>query len=31
MAGILAAFRDLDSTVEAIEDLKRQKFGDVDV
>ena len=31
MAGVLAAFRDLDATVEAIEDLKRQKFGDVDV
>jgi hypothetical protein len=31
MAGILAAFRDLDSTVHAIEDLKRQNFGDVDV
>lgn len=31
MAGILGAFRDLDSTVHAIEDLKRQNLGDIDV
>ena len=31
MAGILAAYRELDSTVHAIEELKRQNFRDVDV
>ena len=31
MAGILAVYRDLDSTVHAIEDLKRQNLGDMDV
>ncbi|HEY0972371.1 MAG TPA: DUF3341 domain-containing protein [Gemmatimonadales bacterium] len=31
MAGILGAFRDLDATVHAIEDLKRQNFRDIDV
>ena len=31
MAGILGAFRELDSAVHAIEDLKRQNFGDIDV
>lgn len=31
MAGIVAAFRDLDATVAAIEDLKRQNFREVDV
>jgi len=29
--GILAAFRELDATVEAIEDLKRQKITDITV
>ena len=31
MAGILAAYRELDSTVHAIEELKRQNFRDIDV
>jgi hypothetical protein len=31
MAGILAAYRELDSTVHAIEELKRQNFRDFDV
>lgn len=31
MAGILAVYRDLDSAVHAIEDLKRQNLGDMDV
>jgi hypothetical protein len=29
--GIVAAFRELDATVDAIEDLKRQKIGDITV
>ena len=31
MAGILAAYHELDSTVHAIEELKRQNFRDIDV
>jgi hypothetical protein len=31
MAGIMAAFQELDSTVHAIEELKRQNFRDMDV
>jgi hypothetical protein len=31
MAGILASYRELDSTVHAIEELKRQNFRDIDV
>ncbi len=31
MAGIAAAYRELDSTVHAIEELKRQNFRDFDV
>lgn len=31
MAGVLALYEELDSTVAAIEDLKRQNYGDVEV
>lgn len=31
MAGILGVYRNLDSLVSSIEELKRQKFGDLDV
>jgi hypothetical protein len=31
MAGVLASYRELDSTVHAIEELKRQNFRDIDV
>lgn len=31
MAGILASYRELDSTVHAIEELKKQNFRDIDV
>jgi hypothetical protein len=29
MQGVLGAFRELDSTIEAIEDLKKERFGDI--
>ena len=29
--GIIAAFRELDATVDAIEDLKKQKISDIKV
>jgi len=31
MQGVLGAFAELDSTVEAIEDLKKERFGDITV
>jgi hypothetical protein len=31
MPGVLGAFREIDSTIEAIEDLKKERFGDITV
>jgi len=31
MQGVIGAFNEIDSTVHAIEDLKKQRFGDITV